>query len=269
MAQPIVQVDAFTQKPFSGNPAAVCIMPGPASENWMQQVAREVDLGATAFLYHSDDTNGYNLRWYTASSELTLCGHGTLSSAHVLWQEGHLKPDEPARFYSKAGMLMAIKRGDWIEMDFPAEVAEAVSPPPELLQALDVKPVYVGRNRLDYLVEVESEEAVRNLKPDFALLKKVQTRGIIVTSRANSPEYDCVSRFFAPSISLDEDMVTGSAHCCLGPYWGQKLNKTELNAYQASPRGGNVRMRLDPGGQRIYLSGQAVTVIRGEILATE
>jgi PhzF family phenazine biosynthesis protein len=262
MGLTIIQVDAFTDRPFAGNPAAVCLLPAPGEESWMQNVAREMNLSETAFLLRQDD--GYSLRWFTPAVEVELCGHATLASAHVLWESGHLKPGEQARFLTRSGLLTAQRRGDWIEMDFPAVLEQAAPPPADLARALGVALNYVGKNRFDYLVEVDSEEMVRALQPDFTLLRSLPVRGITVTSKATSPGFDFVSRFFAPASGVDEDPVTGSAHCCLGPYWKKRLGKDEFVAYQASARGGVVRVRLM--GDRVILSGQAVTVLCGELL---
>lgn len=262
MSQTIIQVDAFTNKPFIGNPAGVCILPEPGDETWMQNVAREMNLSETAFLYRQDDS--FNLRWFTPAAEVDLCGHATLASAHVLWEMGHLPPDARARFDTLSGRLTAQRQGDWIELDFPAEPESAVTAPPDLAQALGVAPKYVGKNRLDYLVEVDSEETVRTMQPNFSLLETVPCRGVIVTSRATSPDYDFVSRFFGPRVGINEDPVTGSAHCCLGPFWSGQLEKDSFVAYQASPRGGVVRVRV--GDERVYLGGQAVTVLRAEMV---
>lgn len=261
MGLKITQVDAFTDQPFQGNPAAVCILPAPGDEDWMRNVAREMNLSETAFLCRH--TDGFNLRWFTPAVEVDLCGHATLASAHVLWEEGHLEPQQLARFFTKSGPLSAQRKGDWIELDFPV-VREESSPAPDGLDgALGVRFQYVGRNPFDYIVELESEEAVRTMHPDFVRLRAINARGIIVTSRSDSPDYDFVSRFFAPRSGIDEDPVTGSAHCCLGPYWHQRLRKTEFVAYQASARGGIVRVRLN--GERVILGGKAVTVLRGEL----
>lgn len=256
----VFQVDAFTDRPFKGNPAAVCLLSSPRDDTWLQAVAREMDLSETAFLLRRED--GFSLRWFTPMVEVDLCGHATLASAHVLWETGALKAGEQARFHTRCGLLTARRDRGWIELDFPTDPVRPVEPPPALLKALGVSPAFVGKGRY-YLVEVESEEAVRRLVPDFALLAKV-VRGVAVTSRSSSPEYDFVSRFFAPSVGINEDPVTGSVHCCLGPYWGEKLNKTELTAYQASLRGGVLRLRV--GGPRVYIGGQAVTVLRGELV---
>lgn len=262
MGLKIFQVDAFTDKPFAGNPAAVCVLPELRDTLWMQNVAREMNLSETAFLYEQAD--GFNLRWFTPVVEVDLCGHATLASAHILWEEGYLEPGQQAIFYTRSGLLTAVRKGDWIELYFPCEPEESVTVPPGLARALGVAPIYVGKNRFDYLVELDSEETVRSLKPDFTLLLKIPCRGIIVTSLAASPEYDFVSRFFAPTSGINEDPVTGSAHCCLGPFWKDRLNKNEFVAYQASVRGGVVRVRV--GKNRVYLGGQAVTVLRGELL---
>jgi len=269
MGVKLFQVDAFTDKAFAGNPAAVCLLTELRDAAWMQSVAREMNLSETAFL--SKEGDGYRLRWFTPAVEVELCGHATLASAHTLWETGELKPDEPARFHTMSGLLTAERlprgrrgQGDWIELNFPAQPVEPTSAPVDLARALGAAPIYVGRYRFDFLVEVESEQAVRTMKPDFALVEKLPARGLVVTSRSASPDYDFVSRFFAPQVGVPEDPVTGSAHCALGPYWGAKLHKTEFVAYQASARGGVIRVRLD--GDRVRLGGQAVTVLRGELL---
>ncbi|HSH83450.1 MAG TPA: PhzF family phenazine biosynthesis protein [Herpetosiphonaceae bacterium] len=256
----ITQIDAFTDTPFAGNPAAVCLLPRPYSAQWMQALAREMNLSETAFLVEQAD--GYDLRWFTPAVEVDLCGHATLASAHFLWEAGVLRSEEQARFHTRSGLLTADRRGDWIELDFPSKLEEPVPAPPGLVEALGVEPVYVGRNEFDYLVELDSEGRVRGLRPDFAALAALGVRGIIATSRAAAP-YDFVSRFFAPGSGIDEDPVTGSAHCCLGPFWSTRLHKQEFLAFQASPRGGIVRVRLQ--GDRVILGGQAVTILSGEL----
>lgn len=261
MGLKITQVDAFTSEPFRGNPAAVCILPQPRDGSWMQLVAREMNLSETAFLHRQND--GYRLRWFTPAVEVALCGHATLASAHVLWDEGHLPSGEQAHFHTQSGLLTASLAGEWIEMDFPALGEEPAALPPGLEEALGVKAGYVGRNRFDYLVEVESEQVLRDVKPNFGVLRRLPVRGIMVTSRSGSPAYDFVSRFFAPASGVDEDPATGSSHCCLGPFWGKRLGKTELIGYQASARGGVVGVGLR--GDRVRLRGQAVTVLTGEL----
>lgn len=256
----VTQVDAFTDQPFAGNPAAVCLLPEARPAEWMQAVAAEMNLSETAFLLKQAD--GYELRWFTPTVEVNLCGHATLASAHVLWETGELREARQARFHTRGGLLTADRRGAWIELDFPAKREEPAPAPPGLVEALGVEPIYTGRNQFDYLVEGEREEAVRALRPNFGLLANLGVRGVIVTGQG-SPPYDFVSRFFAPGSGIDEDPVTGSAHCCLGPFWSARLGKTDFLAYQASPRGGVVRVRLD--GDRVILGGQAVTVLRGEL----
>jgi PhzF family phenazine biosynthesis protein len=262
MGLAIAHVDSFTGRPFAGNPAAVCLLDRPRDSSWMQLVAREMNLSETAFLLTRGD--GFELRWFTPAVEVDLCGHATLASAHVLWEDGHLQPDRSARFHTRSGLLTAEKKGTWIEMDFPATPAESETCAEVLESALGVKADYVGRTRFDYLVEVTSEEAVRALMPDLRALARLKTRGVIVTSRASGSGYDFVSRFFAPACGIDEDPVTGSAHCCLGPFWKQRLGRDDLTGYQASARGGFVRTRCV--GDRVFLSGQAVTVFRGELV---
>jgi PhzF family phenazine biosynthesis protein len=262
MAQVIYQVDAFTNQPFAGNPAGVCLLPGPVDAGWMQSVAAEMNLSETAFLYPVED--GYHLRWFTPVAEVELCGHATLASAHILWEQGSLESDQLARFHTLSGLLTAGLKGAWIEMDFPSELETRIEPLPALNQALGIEPLYTGQNRFDYLVEVASEAQVRELAPDFHQLAALPARGVIVTSRSAHPDYDFVSRFFAPAVGIDEDPVTGSAHCCLGPYWSNQLGKTELRAYQVSQRGGEVRMQV--AGSRVLLSGQAVTILRAEFV---
>jgi PhzF family phenazine biosynthesis protein len=259
---PIVQVDAFTDTAFHGNPAAVCVLDNASRDaEWMQNVASEMNLAETAFLH--PENGAYRLRWFTPTVEVDLCGHATLASAHVLWTEGYLAEGQQARFHSRSGLLTADRDGDWIELDFPAKHEQPADPPADLLKALGAKPVYIGRNQFDYLVELESEETVRALKPDHRTLRNLPVRGVIVTAR--STEFDFISRFFAPGSGIDEDPVTGSAHCALAPYWGAKLGKTEMRAYQASPRGGFLRLRLV--GDRVKIAGRAITVLKGDLFA--
>jgi PhzF family phenazine biosynthesis protein len=289
MAIRIVQVDAFTDRPFGGNPAAVCVLAAAPTEQWMRDIAREMNLSETAYLVPRGNgagevsaggvnaggvnaggvNDGYDLRWFTPAVEVDLCGHATVASAHVLWQDGHLPPGQQARFYTRSGLLTADRRGDWIELDFPAKLATAAEPPPALLPALGITHAnFVGKNAFDYLVEVDSEETVRRMAPDHSSLRTLPVRGIIVTARGagsgSNGAFDFVSRFFAPGSGIDEDPVTGSAHTALGPYWAPILGKTEFTAFQASARGGVVKVRLS--GDRVLLSGQAVTVMTGELL---
>src|SRR5215469_10080867 len=260
----IVTVDAFTNVPFAGNPAAVCVMQEPRPEEWLRSVAREMNLSETAFLLPRDGE--FDLRWLTPAVEVDLCGHATVASAHVLWEDGHLAPGKQARFHTRSGQLTADRRGDWIELDFPVKIATVAEPPAELLPALGVtSPVAVAKNAFDYMVEIESEEELRGLSPDHSTLRKIPVRGVIVTARCATNGFDFISRFFAPGSGIDEDPVTGSAHTALGPYWGSKLGKVEMTAFQASARGGVVRLRLN--GDRIILGGQAVIVMEATLLA--
>jgi PhzF family phenazine biosynthesis protein len=250
----IVQVDAFADRPFTGNPAAVCLLPAPRDASFLQDVAREMNLSETAFLVQGD--GAFDLRWFTPAVEVALCGHATLASAHVLWESGALAPDEVARFHTKSGLLTAERRGELIELDFPAKREGACEPPDGLEDALGVAARYVGRSAFDYLVEVASEADVRGLEPDLRRLARLPVRGVIVTARSAAPEHDFVSRFFAPGAGVNEDPVTGSAHCCLAPYWAARLGRDELVGYQVSRRGGVVRTRL--AGDRVILGGKAI-----------
>jgi PhzF family phenazine biosynthesis protein len=267
MPQPIVQVDAFAHRPFTGNPAAVCVLPAARDDAWMQQVAMEMNLSETAFLHPVDD--GYRLRWFTPQVEIALCGHATLASAHVLWENEVLPADGEARFHTASGVLSCRREGEWIWMDFPAKPATQAEPVEGLAQALGVQPAWLGRSQYDLLVRVDDAAQVRALSPDFGALKKVEARGVMVTAPADEEARalgaDIVSRFFAPSVGVDEDPVTGSAHCVLAPYWSALLGRDQLTGYQASPRGGIVRLRH--AGERVHLGGQAITLLRGELLA--
>lgn len=257
----LLQIDAFADAPFKGNPAAVCILDRERNAAWMQNVAAEMNLSETAFLLHHQD--GFSLRWFTPAVEVDLCGHATLASAHALWQENILETE--ARFHTRSGLLTATRNGEWIELDFPVKAEERTEAPPLLLESLGAKATYVGRNQFDYLVEVATEAELRALEPDHARLRTIPVRGVIVTARSSDPRFDFVSRFFAPGSGVDEDPVTGSAHCALTPYWAKKLGKSEMTAFQASPRGGVVRVRL--AGDRVKLGGRAVTILRGELVA--
>lgn len=260
--QSIVQIDAFTDVPFRGNPAGVCLLDSDRDAAWMQDVAREMNLSETAFLRRHDD--GYSLRWFTPASEVELCGHATLASAHHLFESGALAHDDVARFHTLSGLLTAQRRGDLIELDFPSKPDAAADPPPGLIEALGVSPIYTGRSKWDYIVEVASEAVVRNAAPNFSQLKEVDARGVIVTSRSDSPAFDFVSRFFAPRVGVDEDPVTGSAHCVLAPFWSLRLARAKFRAHQASARGGVLEVTLE--GDRVKIAGRAVTVLRGELL---
>ena len=263
MAIRITTADAFTGTAFAGNPAAVCLLPAPRDDAWMQAVAREMNLAETAFLLRCG--NEFGLRWFTPAVEVDLCGHATLASAHVLWEEGHLNRAAEARFHTRSGLLAARRDADWITLDFPATPPAACELPPELARALGASPRLVLKTPFDYLAELESEAAVKSVAPDLGAIARLGGRGVIVTSRAATRGFDFVSRFFAPAAGVPEDPVTGSAHCALGPLWGERLGKTSMVGYQASPRGGVVRVTL--AGDRVLLGGQAVTVLRAELVA--
>ena len=263
MPQSITVVDAFTDRPFAGNPAAVCILKNPAGEAWMKNVAREMNLSETAFLHPLGEPGLFALRWLTPSVEVDLCGHATLGAAHVLWEQGHLARGHTARFSTRSGILSAQQNEAEIELDFPALSTTEIEMPAGLENHLGARIVFVGSTKMDILVELENEDAVRGLKPNFAGLSQVPARGVIVTSRATTAGYDFVSRFFAPQSGIDEDPVTGSAHCALAVFWGDRLNQSEMMGYQASSRGGHVRVRRER--DRVKLGGRAVTTLRGEL----
>lgn len=263
MSVPLYQVDAFTDQAFAGNPAGVCVLEKAADEAWMQAVAMEMNLSETAFVLRRSDGD-FDLRWFTPAAEVALCGHATLATSHILYQTGTLKHNETARYRTQSGLLLAYLSHGLIELDFPSTPPEDCSAPDGLLRALGLESsVYLGRSRFDYLVEAASERAVRELTPDIAQLRSLAVRGVMVTAKSASMDADFVSRFFAPAVGVDEDPVTGSAHCALTPYWAAKLGKVELTAYQASARGGRLRCTL--AGDRVKLAGQAITVLRGEL----
>ena len=264
MTSHFFHVDAFTAEPFSGNPAVVCPLERPAEAAWMQNVAAEMNVSETAFLYPEAD--GFNLRWFTPTTEVDLCGHATLASAHVLWEQRMLRATMPARFHTLSGLLTVTTSGEWHHMDFPAELAVAEEEPPGLADALGAPVGYVGRNRLDYVAVLASEEAVRTLSPDLGAIAKLPVRGVIVTAKADTPGVDYVCRVFGPAAGIPEDPATGSAQCGLGPYWQSVLGKNDLVARQLSKRGGLIRVR--PAGDRVIISGQAVTTSNGSFTAS-
>lgn len=257
----IVQIDAFTDRAFAGNPAGVCLLDHEPEDRWMQLVAREMNLAETAFLCrHGGD---FDLRWFTPTVEVDLCGHATLASAHFLWEESILEKGETARFRTRSGLLTASRRGDWIELDFPADPPKPAAPPEELLAALGGRPVWSGRGRFDWIFRLASEAEVRDLAPDLGAVGRWTDRGVIATAAGSGGAADFVSRFFAPAVGVPEDPVTGSAHCTLGPYWAGELGRETLTAYQASERGGWVRITM--AGDRVLLAGRAVTVMEIEL----
>jgi len=255
-------VDSFTDRPFAGNPAGVCLLTLPRKNDWMQSIAAEIGASETAFII--PDWDGWMLRWFTPKVEVDLCGHATLAAAHVLWEGGFLPADSKARFQTRSGVLTAARRGEWIEMDFPATaVGEAIAVDGELTKLLGAKPVAAWDAGWTRLVELNGERDVREARPDFAAMAAGGWGSAIVTARGETPGVDFVSRFFAPAVGINEDPVTGSAHCVLGPFWAKRLGRDELVARQVSARGGAVRVRVD--GERVKLSGQAVTTLKGEL----
>ena len=262
MPRTLYQVDAFTSKPFAGNPAAVCWLDEPADAKWMQQVAAEMNLAETAFVYPEGET--LRLRWFTPEVEVDLCGHATLATAYTLWQHKGFPEDQTLCFETRSGTLSASPYGEMIELDFPIAAAEQTRPVTGLLESLGIRDFhYCGKNAWDWLIEVPTAEDVRQLNPNHALLAPVTTRGVMVTAKSDTPEFDFISRFFAPAAGIPEDPVTGSAHCVLGEYWSQKLNKKIMNAYQASPRGGEVEVEIR--NKRALLRGHAVVVAKIEL----
>lgn len=267
MSIPLFTVDAFTSERFRGNPAAICFLDAARPDAWMQQVAIEMNLSETAFVRPEGD--GFSLRWFTPGVEVPLCGHATLATAHVLWESGRLARDAEARFHTKSGLLTARSRGgSRIEMDFPSLPVEQSPLFGDAQTALGVTPYIAARTpeakEMNFLIEVDSEKTVRELRPDFIALRRIFW-GFIVTAKADPGPYDFVSRYFAAGQGIDEDPVTGSAHCSLAPYWADRLKKTDLVGHQVSARGGVVHCALR--GDRVVLGGEAVTVSRGELLA--
>lgn len=254
-------VNAFTQETFGGNPAAVCILQENKSDEWMQNVAKQMNLPITAFVSKIEDE--YYLRWFTPTIEIPICGHGTLATSHILWERRHIEKKQPIHFNTKSGKLKSEMENGWIQLQFPSAPDKEIIAPNNLVEALGRKPKYIGKNAMDYIVEVRSEDVVRNIKPNINQISQLPVRGVIITSVSDSEELDFVSRFFSPAQGIIEDYVTGSAHCCLGPYWQRKLNKNEFMAYQASERGGLLKIRLS--GKYVFLSGKALTILEGNL----
>lgn len=256
----IFTVDAFTDKLFSGNPACVCLVEDDLSEEMMIDIASEMNLSETAFVKKTDD--GFNLRWFTPKVEVHLCGHATLATSHILWQERILAPDEEARFHTLSGLLTVTNDNGEYEMNFPAYNVKEVPPNEKLIEALSVKPVAFAEAEYHYICELESEDQLRNVSPSFETLMGLEKFGTIITAASSVKEYDFVSRFFAPAKGINEDPVTGSAHCSLTPYWMNKTGKNNFTAYQASERGGTIKLKIKDG--RVFLKGSAVTFLKGD-----
>jgi PhzF family phenazine biosynthesis protein len=263
MSYPLYTVDAFTNRRFGGNPAAVCVLPDAKDSAWMQSVAAEINLSETAFVYRTGDS--FHLTWFAPAVEVALCGHATIATSHILWESKLLPEGSPATFHTLSGRLTAVKTGAWINLDFPSLAVEEAPAPEGLLKAVGVNSIFVGRSRFDVLVVVETEDEVLAAEPDFAGIAQIPAvRGVILTSRSRSLEYDFVSRFFCPSVGVNEDPATGSSHCSLAPYWSAILGRNELTGYQASKREGIIRTSIQ--GTRVQISGQAVTVTCGQLL---
>ncbi len=256
-------VDAFTNQTFAGNPAAVVPLERWADDQWLQNVAMEMNLAETAFLV--PNVAGYDLRWFTPRIEVDLCGHATLASAIALTHLNKFPDESDIAFSTRSGVLRAERKGSWYQLDFPIQPEDASESPAGLEESLGVTPRYVGRNKFDYLLEVESEGVLRAIAPDFKRLAMIQCRGVIVTARSDDSHFDFVSRFFAPSVGVDEDPVTGSAHCCLADFWSKRLSKTKMIGYQASARGGTVQVEVQ--GERVLLGGEGVIFAEGELTA--
>lgn len=264
MKRKIFTVDAFAFEKFKGNPAGVCFADKDMSVEEMKSIAAELNISETAFFYKNEDV--YNLRWFTPDCEVDLCGHATLSTAHIIWETGIEEKSKALSFRTKSGILKAEMKDGKIRIDMPAIPYETTDPFAPVMDALgDPKAVFTGRTKYNFLIELENESALRNIKPDFVKIKvQKEYYGVIITAESDNKKYDCVSRYFAPAKGVNEDPVTGSAHCTLAIYWSDKLSKITLSAYQASKRGGE--LGLEVSGDRVLITGDAVTVLSGEIL---
>jgi len=257
----LFHIDAFTAKPFTGNPAAVCLLSEPLPDRLLQAIAAEMNLSETAFML--PERGGFGLRWFTPKTEMDLCGHATLASAHVLIVTKTVSLTEPMRFFTRSGELQALPKGEWITLRFPRRKWQEMAAPADIVAALGTSPVFFGMSHDNYLFELSSAAQVRELRPDLRRIGANAPHGVMVTAVSDDPEFDFVSRFFAPAIGIDEDPVTGSAHCTLAPYWAEKLGKTDLTAYQASARGGVLKLELQD--DFVLISGQAVTIFSGTL----
>jgi PhzF family phenazine biosynthesis protein len=254
----LFQADAFAAGLFKGNPAAIVPLQEWLSDELIQQIAMENNLSETAFFIPEGDH--FHIRWFTPKAEVRLCGHATLATAHVLFNELNFQGDL-LEFESLSGILTVKKVGDKLRLDFPADFAQEVEPVDVFAEALGAQPAKTLKGRTDYLLLFDSEETIRTMKPNFHLLYQTDARGIMVTAQGDSVDF--VSRFFAPGVGIDEDPVTGSAHTTLIPFWANRLGKTELTALQLSARGGQLWCTLS--GERVFIAGKAVTYLRGEI----
>jgi len=261
----LFQVDSFASSPFKGNPAAVCLLDAPAEPDWMQQVAAEMNLSETAFVSRRTQDSSWDLRFFAPLAEVDLCGHATLAAAHVLWETQLLSLEENAVFHTKHDELIAtsLAQKREIKLVFPLTPVEPVAEALCYQEAI-VHPVrFAGKSCFDYLFEIDSATALRDLKPDRAKLAELDCRGVIVTARSDRAAYDVESRFFAPRLGIEEDPVTGSAHCAIGSYWKEKIGQSDLLGHQASKRGGD--LRLSVGEDTVDIFCQAVTVVKGQL----
>jgi predicted PhzF superfamily epimerase YddE/YHI9 len=262
-SQPLYQVDAFAEQPFSGNPAGVMPLDEFPDDRRLQAIAAQMNLAETAFVVPRGDA--FDLRWFTPTVEVDLCGHATLATAFVLWETGRLPRSQTARFHTRSGWLSAEPTADQaVSLDFPALPVSPAAPPAELLAAFDFQPTFVGFSKFDYLLEAPAAADVRAARADLSKVARLDKRGVIITARGDDPKFDCVSRFFAPAVGVDEDPATGSAHCSLGPYWSAKLGRATLRCFQASPRGGFLTVQV--AGSRVHLIGRAILIWRGELM---
>lgn len=261
MSTPIVWIDAFTSTPYGGNPAAVCLLSSPKPDAWMQALAAELNISETVFLLALDD-GSYSLRWFTPAAEIELCGHATLASAHALWNHFN-QSGETLVFKTLSGDLTAVKSEQGITLNFPEVAPTPFAINTDVADALGKQPVWSGQAGKKLFIELESAQAVRDCQPDFAAICALPLRGVVITAASDEPQYDFISRFFIPELGINEDPVTGSAHCSLAPYWAAKFNKTTLTGYQASKRGGVVKVALIEN--RVTLTGQCQTIFAGEL----
>ncbi|TWU46588.1 PhzF family phenazine biosynthesis protein [Rubripirellula reticaptiva] len=263
---PIWQVDAFADRPFTGNPAAVCVLERYPDDEWLQNVAAEMNLSETSFLVPANEPNSFHLRWFTPATEVDLCGHATLAAAHTLLEQERVNPNEPIRFQTRSGELPCVCSGERITLNFPSTPASNDVDPALaklLLSALAVESGEVLQTKFDLVVVCNDANTVESASPDFNKLARIETRGVMITAPSDRDGVEFVSRFFAPRCGINEDPVTGSAHCCLAPYWATKLQKTSLVGYQASRRGGTVHCEI--AYDHVKLSGTAVTVMEGRL----
>lgn len=261
MPHKLYQVDAFTDEPFKGNPAAVCLLEGPEPDAWMQLLASEMNLSETAFLLPEE--NGWRLRWFTPKTEVDLCGHATLASAKVLFETQPLLRSRPIKFLTRSGLLLAKWASGAVELDFPAMDFEPFTATASVEPVLGFQPVNAVYSGNYFLFEAQDEALIHQVKPDMAALEKLPLPEVIITAASKDPEFDFISRFFAPQLGVDEDPVTGSAHCLLAPYWAVKLDKKVFTAFQASHRGGKLHLRLS--GDRVLITGDAKFIFTADL----